>query len=86
MKFTTLLVDKRSGGEMSMKSTFILGDMSKVLKGFEGKWVALSMKDGQIVISGSGVSIKEAVEKAHEHKVDDPILMKAPEESCAYII
>jgi hypothetical protein len=69
-----------------MKNTFILGDMSKVLKGFEGKWVALSMKDGQIVISGSGVSIKEAVEKAHEHKVDDPILMKAPEESYAYII
>lgn len=86
MKFSTFLVDKKRRGEMSMKNTFVLGDMSKALKGFEGKWVALSMKDGQIVISGSGVSIKEAVEKAHEHKVDDPVLMKAPEESCAYII
>ena len=71
---------------MFMKKTFVLGDMSKVLRGFEGKWVALSIKNGQIVISGSGVTISEAVEKARKSGVDDPTLVRAPEESCAYII
>jgi hypothetical protein len=71
---------------MFMKKTFVLGDMSEVLRGFEGKWVALSIKDGQVVISGSGVTITEAVEKARESGVDDPTLIRAPEESCAYII
>jgi len=71
---------------MFMKKTFVLGDMSKVLRGFEGKWVALSIKDGQVVISGSGVTITEAVEKARKRGVDDPTLVRAPEESCAYII
>lgn len=68
-----------------MKKRFVLGDMSEVLKGFEGKWVALSMKDGQIVISGSGITISEAIEKARENGVDDPTLIRAPE-ACSYIV
>lgn len=62
------------------------GDMSKTLKGYEGKWVALSIKEGQFVISGSGVTIGEAIEKARQKAVNDPILIRAPEESCTYII
>jgi len=65
---------------------FFFGDMSKILKGFEGKWIALSMEQGQIVISGSGDTIEEAVKKARQKGVDDPILIRAPEESCTYII
>jgi len=71
---------------MFVKKKFVFGDMSKVLKGFEGKWVALSIKDGQVVISGSGVTISEAIEKARQKGVNDPILIRAPQESCAYII
>jgi len=68
-----------------MKNTFVFGDMSKVLRGFEGKWVALSMKDNQIVISGSGITINEAIEKARKNGVDDPTLIRAPE-ACSYIL
>lgn len=68
-----------------MKKRFVLGDMSEILRGYEGKWVALSMKDEQIVISGSGVTINEAIEKAWKNGVNDPTLMKAPD-LCAYIL
>lgn len=71
---------------MLVKKKFVIGDMSEVLRGLGGKWVALSLKDGQVVISGSGDTIREAVEKARKKGVDDPTLVRAPEESCAYII
>jgi malonyl CoA-acyl carrier protein transacylase len=69
-----------------MKKKFILGDMSKVLIGLEGKWVALSMKNKQIVVSGTGDTISEAIEKARQKGVDDPTLMRVPEEFCSYIL
>jgi hypothetical protein len=58
---------KERRGKMSTKKKFFFGDMSKVLKGFEGKWVALSIKDGQVVISGSGESLGDAIQ-GHEKK------------------
>jgi hypothetical protein len=71
---------------MFVKKKFFVGDMSEVLRGYEGKWAALSIKDDQIAISGSGVTISEAIEKARQKGVNDPILIRAPQESCAYII
>ena len=61
-------------------------DMTKVLAGFEGKWVALSFKEGQIVVSGSGDSIGEAIAKASEKGENDPIVMKVPSQLMAYIV
>lgn len=68
------------------KRRFVGGDLSKILKGFGGKWVALSMKDGEIIVGGSGSTIDEAIERANERGVNDPILMRVPEESCTYIL
>lgn len=69
-----------------MRKKFALTDMSEVLKGFEGKWVALSFRDGQIMVSGSGNSIEEAIEKASQKGEDDPILMKVPSEAMSYVV
>jgi hypothetical protein len=71
---------------MFVKKKLLFRDMSKVLEGYEGKWVALSIKEGQFVISGSGVTIGEAIEKARQKGVNDPILVRAPQESCVYIV
>lgn len=71
---------------MNMRKKFVFGDMSKVLKGFEDKWVALYIKDDQVVIAGSGDTIPEAIEKAREKGIDDPILMRVPQESLSYVI
>jgi hypothetical protein len=70
---------------MSIKEEFIFGDMTEILRGFEGTWVALSMKDGKIAVSGSGSTIDEAIEKAHKKGVNNPTLMRVPE-PCIYII
>lgn len=69
---------------MIKKKSYI--DMSKILEGFEGKWVALSLKDGQIVISGSGNSVEEAITKALHKGEEDPIVMKVPSEAMTYIV
>lgn len=61
-------------------------DMSKILEGYEGKWVALSFKEGQITVSGSGNSIEEAIDKASQKGEHDPILLKVPSEAMSYIV
>ncbi len=61
-------------------------DMSKILKGLEGKWVALSLKQGQFTISGSGNSAEEAVNRASQKGEDDPILIRVPTKAMSYII
>ena len=71
---------------MFTKKKILCADMSKILEGHEGKWVALSIKEGQLVISGSGVTIDEAIERARQKGINDPILTRAPQESYAYII
>jgi hypothetical protein len=71
---------------MFVKKKFVFGDMSKVLRGFEGKWVALSVQDEQMVISGSGESPGEAIQRARERGVDDPILVRVPSEPISYVI
>jgi len=71
---------------MLVKKKFVFGDMSEVLRGFEGKWVALSTKDGQIVVSGSGKSLGEAIQRAREKGVHDPVLIRVPSESISYVI
>jgi hypothetical protein len=61
-------------------------DMSQIPKGYEGKWVAFSSSEGQSVIEGSGATIREAVEKAQKKGINDPVLVRVPEEACSYVI
>ncbi len=61
-------------------------DMSKILEGFEGKWVALSLKEGRLVISGSGNSAREAIDRASQKGEDDPILIKVASKAMNYIL
>ena len=68
------------------KKKFFFGDMSKILRGYEGKWVALSIENGQIRVRGSGNSPDKAIDNAKQNGVDDPVLVKVPTESFAYVI
>ena len=61
-------------------------DMSKILEGLEGKWAALSVKDGQFTISGTGNSIEEAIAAALRKGEDDPILIRVPSKAMSYIV
>jgi len=61
-------------------------DMTEIFRGFEGKWVAFYIKEGQIVVSGSGNTIKETMEKAREKGIGDVTLVKVPQESVGYVL
>lgn len=64
-----------------------MNDMTKVLIGYEGKWVGLSLsKDDQMVVKGSGDSIAEAISEAKENGEEDPILLRVPLEWLPYIL
>ena len=61
-------------------------DMTKILAGYEGKWVGLSfVEEDQMVVKGSGDSIDEAIEDAKSNGEEDPILMRVPLEWIAHI-
>ncbi|MEO0087215.1 MAG: DUF5678 domain-containing protein [candidate division WOR-3 bacterium] len=57
-------------------------DLSKKLKRYENKWVALSLDNKKIL--GAGDALKEAKEKA-ERKNKDYILIKLPSFKVSYI-
>ena len=62
-------------------------DLSKILKGYEGKWVALSPdEDGQLIVKGSGNSITEAIKEASKNGEDDPIIMPVPLKAMNYVL
>lgn len=65
---------------------FAFGDMSKILEGYEGKWVALYIPEKQIVISGSGNTISEAIEKSRQKGINKPVLIRVPEECYSQVI
>lgn len=65
---------------------FTLRDLSEIFKGYEGKWVALSLQKDEFIVSGSGDSIAKALEKAKQNGVDDPILVRVPLEPVSYVV
>lgn len=58
-------------------------DLSKILKPYAGKWVALS-DDKKVV--GVGSSLQKAWEDSKKHGTEDPILTKAPKDDGTYIL
>lgn len=56
-------------------------DLSKILRPFEGKWVALSLDSKRVL--GDGETLKEAKEKAKK-KSKDYIFIKLPPYNVSY--
>ena len=71
---------------MFVKHQKAIFDLSKTLEGYEGKWVALSLKGEQFVISASGNSLNEVIDKAKNKEIDDPIVLKVPSELTSYVL
>lgn len=67
------------------KKKFVLGDMTKILEGYEGKWVTLYSSKKQIIISGSGNTISEAIEESLQKGISDTVLIRVPEKDVSYI-
>ena len=59
-------------------------DLTKLLSGHEGKWVALSADSSKVV--GVADNLKEALEQAHTNKEQSPILTKVPKSSGTLIL
>jgi len=59
-------------------------DLRKVLKGYSNKWIALSVDSSKVV--GVADNPKEALEQAHTHKEQNPILTKTPENYGTFIL
>lgn len=71
---------------MFVKKKENIFDLSKILEGYEGKWVALSIQKDKVVVSGSGNTIDEAIEKAKQRGVDDPIITRVPSEPFCNVV
>lgn len=59
-------------------------DLTKLLSGHEGKWVALSADNSRVV--GVADDPKGAVEQAHKNKEENPTLTKTPEDYISFIL
>jgi len=59
-------------------------DLSKSLKGYSSKWVALRPNTTKVVAVGT--SPKSVLEKARKIGVDSPVLTRVPKDYGAYIL
>lgn len=59
-------------------------DLSKSLKGYSSKWVALKPKTTKVVAVGS--SPKIVIEKARKSGIDSPVLTRVPKDYGTYIL
>lgn len=59
-------------------------DLSKSLRGYSSKWVALRPQSAKVVASGD--SPKAALEKARRNGVANPVLTRVPKDYGAYIL
>ncbi len=59
-------------------------DLRKVLKGYSNKWIALSADSKKVV--GVADNPREALEQAHTHKENNPVLTKTPENYGTFIL
>lgn len=61
-----------------------LKDLSKILKPYHNVWVALARDEKKVVSSGK--TLKEALEKAEEKGIDDPIMTKIPKKYGNFVL
>jgi len=59
-------------------------DLTKLLKGYSNKWIALSADSSKVV--GVADNPKEALKQARTNKEQNPILTKAPQTCSAFIL
>jgi len=59
-------------------------DLSKVLKRYSSKWVALKPQTTRVV--GVGSSPKIVIERARKNGVDSPVLTRVPKDYGTYIL
>ena len=59
-------------------------DLSKILKGYSSKWVALVSDSNKVVATGN--SPKVVIEKARRMGVDTPVLTRVPKDYGTYIL
>jgi hypothetical protein len=59
-------------------------DLSKSLKGYSSKWIALKPQTTKVVAVGSSPRI--VIEKARENGVDSPVLTRVPKNYGTYIL
>lgn len=59
-------------------------DLSELLRPFQGKWVALSQDETQVL--GSGTTIDEALEEARCQGERQPIVVRVSESIAAYLL
>ena len=58
-------------------------DWTKIYDKYKGLWVALL--DDEKTVAGSGKTAKEALERAQEKGIKNPILMRVPTEILPYV-
>jgi len=59
-------------------------DLSKSLKGYSNKWIALKPKTAKVVAVSN--SLKSVIKEAREKGVDRPVLTRAPKNYGTYIL
>lgn len=61
----------------------ITKNWTKIFENYKGLWVAL--KDDEITVVGSGITLKEAISSANDNGCIDPIVTKMPRTLSAYV-
>ena len=59
-------------------------DLSKILRPYKGKWVAISEDKKRVVCSAD--TIEEVVRKSKEIKDGEPVIMRVPDEHTAHLL
>lgn len=59
-------------------------DLSKVLKDYSSKWIAL--KPDSMTVVASGDELRKVLEKARSKGVENPVMTRAPKNYGAYIL
>jgi len=59
-------------------------DLSKSLRGYSNKWIALKPQTSKVIAVGN--SLKIVIKKARESGVDSPVLTRAPKDYGVYIL
>lgn len=59
-------------------------DLSKSLRGYSSKWVALKPQTTKVIAVGN--NLKNVIEKARKSGVDSPVLTRIPKNYGTYIL
>lgn len=59
-------------------------DLSKSLRGYSNKWIALKPRTSKVVAVGNNLKI--VIKKAREGGVDSPVLTRVPKDYGVYIL